>query len=142
MGDESMRVPGVLVVAHGDVATALVDAARRVARELESVEAVSVGWNEDGDASRERIEQAVAEMRARTGSVLVLTDMFGGAATDVALSLLEPGAVEVVTGVNLPMLVKLASLRREADPKELGIRTAEHGRSAIQSAGDLLEGKS
>ncbi len=142
MSDESTRVPGLVVVAHGEIATALVEAARRVAGDLEAVEAVSVGWNEEGDASRERIERAVAEMRSRTGTVLVLTDMFGGAATDVALSLLEPGAVDVVTGVNLPMLVKCASLRREADPKELGIRTAEHGRSAIQSAGDLLERKS
>lgn len=141
MDDDSTRIPGVLVVAHGEVAMALVEAARRVVGDLEAVEAVSVGWNEDGEASRVRIERAVAEMRSRTGSVLVLTDMFGGGATDVALSLLEPGAVEVVTGVNLPMLVKCASLRREAEPKELGIRTAEHGRSAIQSAGDLLERK-
>jgi PTS system mannose-specific IIA component len=70
----------------------------------------------------------------------VLTDMFGGTPTNLAMSLLDPGRIEVVTGVNLPMLIKFANLRGEGTLHEVAKRLAAQGRDSIQSASDLLEG--
>jgi PTS system mannose-specific IIA component len=84
-----------------------------------------------------RIQEAIARVD-REGGVLVLTDMFGGTPSNLALSLLEPGRIEVVTGVNLPMLIKCVNLREEAALSEVARRVAEQGRQAIQVASELL----
>jgi PTS system mannose-specific IIA component len=91
-------------------------------------------------SARERIQEAV-ERVGRGSGALILTDMFGGTPTNIALSLLEPGKVEVVTGVNLPMLIKFTNLRDEMPFLEIARRIAEQGRRAIHVASELLEGQ-
>jgi PTS system mannose-specific IIA component len=103
-------VIGVLVVSHGRVAEELVQAARTIVGDLPRATAVSIGWSDDMNAARAAIERALRELDGGDG-VLVLTDMFGGTPTNVSLPFLSE-RVEIVTGVNLPMLIKLSSLRQ------------------------------
>jgi mannose PTS system EIIA component len=130
-------VPGLLVVSHGTLAGELVDAVRRIVADVDALEAVSIGWDVDMEEAGRRIQEALARVDRDSG-VLVLTDMFGGTPSNLALSLLEPGRIEVVTGVNLPMLIKCVNLREEAELSEVARRVAEQGRQAIQVASELL----
>lgn len=134
-------MPGLIVVSHGTLAGELVDAVRRIVADVEALEAVSIGWDVDMEQATQRIQEAIARVE-RKGGVLVLTDMFGGTPSNLALSLLEPGRIEVVTGVNLPMLIKCVNLRGEAELSEVARRVAEQGRQSIQVASELLEGPS
>ena len=129
---------GVVVVTHGQLAAELVNAAEAIVGDLPRFAAVSIGWHDDTDDAREEIRQAIARLQGESG-VLVLTDMFGGTPTNLGLSFVEPDRVEVVTGVNLPMLIKLASLR-PAQPELLAVarELRETGRSAIHVASDQL----
>ena len=130
-------MPGLLVVSHGTLAGELVDAVRRIVADVDALEAVSIGWDVDMEEAGRRIQEAIARVDRGSG-VLVLTDMFGGTPSNLALSLLEPGRIEVVTGVNLPMLIKCVNLREEAELSEVARRVAEQGRQAIQVASELL----
>ncbi|HEX5044004.1 MAG TPA: PTS sugar transporter subunit IIA [Candidatus Polarisedimenticolaceae bacterium] len=130
-------MPGLLVVSHGTLAGELVDAVRRIVADVDALEAVSIGWDVDMEEAGRRIQEAIARVD-REGGVLVLTDMFGGTPSNLALSLLEPGRIEVVTGVNLPMLIKCVNLRERAELSEVARRVAEQGRQAIQVASELL----
>ena len=129
---------GVVVVTHGQLAAELVNAAEAIVGDLPRFAAVSVGWHDDTEDAREEIRQAIARLQGDSG-VLVLTDMFGGTPTNLGLSFVEPDRVEVVTGVNLPMLIKLSSLR-PAQPELLAVarELRETGRNAIHVASDLL----
>jgi mannose PTS system EIIA component len=131
-------VIGVVVVTHGQLAAELVNAAEAIVGDLPRFSAVSIGWHDDTDDAREEIRQAIGRVQDESG-VLVLTDMFGGTPTNLGLSFVEPDRVEVVTGVNLPMLIKLASLR-PAQPQLLAVarELRETGRNAIHVASDLL----
>jgi len=133
-------MPGLLVVTHGRVAEELVKAAKTIVGPLDALEAVSIGWDDDVAGARERIQEAVKRVGRGSGA-LILTDMFGGTPTNIALSLLEPGKVEVITGVNLPMLIKFTNLRDEISFPEIARRIAEQGRRAIHVASELLEGQ-
>ena len=130
-------MPGLLVVSHGTLAGELVDAVRRIVADVDALEAVSIGWDVDMEEAGRRIQEAIARVD-REGGVLVLTDMFGGTPSNLALSLLEPGRIEVVTGVNLPMLIKCVNLREEAALSEVARKVAEQGRQSIQVASELL----
>ena len=134
-----MGTPGLLVVTHGRLAEELVNATRTIVETFDALEAVGIGWDDDPTEARRRIEEAIRRVDRGSG-VLVLTDMFGGTPTNLALSFLEPGKVEVVTGVNLPMLIKFTNLRDEAAFAETARRIAEQGRHAIHVASDLLQG--
>lgn len=134
-----MATPGLLVVTHGGLAEELVTAIRKIVGNLDTLKAVSIDWDDDVNESRGRIEQALRAVDRGSG-VLILTDMFGGTPTNLALSFLEPGRVEVITGVNLPMLIKYTNLRDDADFQETARRIAEQGRQAIQVASDVLQG--
>jgi PTS system mannose-specific IIA component len=130
-------VIGILVVTHGQVAVELVKAARTIVGEIPGIAAVSIGWSDDVAVAREAIERALAEVGG--GGALVLTDMFGGTPTNVSLPFLSPH-VEIVTGVNLPMLIKLSSLR-EGDLLEVARAVREQGKGAIYVASEILEKK-
>jgi PTS system mannose-specific IIA component len=127
-------VIGIVVVSHGQLAQELVNAARTIVGEIPGVVAVSIGWSDDVGAARDAIERALAE--AGGGDVLILTDMFGGTPTNVSLPFLSP-KVEIVTGVNLPMLIKLTSLR-EGDLVEVARVVREQGKGAIYVASEVL----
>jgi PTS system mannose-specific IIA component len=124
-------------VSHGTLAGELVDAVRRIVADVDALEAVSIGWDVDMDQATQRIQEAISRVE-RKGGVLVLTDMFGGTPSNLALSFLEPGRIEVVTGVNLPMLIKCVNLRGEAALRDVALRVAEQGRQSIQVASELL----
>jgi mannose PTS system EIIA component len=128
---------GVVVVTHGQLATELLNAAEMIVGDLPRFAAVSIGWHDDVRVAREAIERAIAKVDKGDG-LLLLTDMFGGTPANLGLSFLEAGRVEVVTGVNLPMLIKLAKAPEESDVLELARRLCEHGRTAIRVASDLL----
>ena len=130
---------GLIVLTHGRLAEEFVEAAVKIVGPLDNVAAVSIGWDDDVVDARALIEAAMARV-GKDGEVLVLTDMFGGTPTNLALSLLEPGKVEVVTGVNLPMVIKFTNLRGAASLEEIARRIAAQGREAIQTASAILDG--
>ncbi|MGI8672661.1 MAG: PTS sugar transporter subunit IIA [Luteitalea sp.] len=138
MTDPQHQRLGVVVVTHGQLANELVNAAEMIAGELVQFEAVALGWHDEPNAARDQIAAAVARVRGPAG-VLILTDMFGGTPSNLGITFLEDDAIEVITGVNLPMLVKLANLERPQSGL-LGIarQMREHGREAIRVASDLI----
>ena len=128
---------GIVVVTHGAVAGELVNAARTIVGEIPNIAAVSMGWADDMAVAREAIAKAIADVGA--AEVLILTDMFGGTPTNVSLPFLSP-KVEIVTGVNLPMLIKVTTLR-EGDLVEVARVIREQGKGAIYVASEILEKK-
>jgi mannose PTS system EIIA component len=131
---------GVVVVTHGQLAVELVNAAEAIVGDLAHVQAVSIGWHDDMEQARQEIAQAIARVATPAGT-LVLTDMFGGTPSNLAVTFLVPDRVEVVTGVNLPMLLKLATLRRADTLREVARIVREHGQGAVWVASDLLQKK-
>jgi len=129
---------GVVVVTHGQLATELVNAAEMIVGELPRFAAVSIGWHEDTEDARHEIAQAIERVQQADG-VLLLTDMFGGTPSNLAMTFLGDG-IEVITGVNLPMLIKLAGLPAQASLLTAAREIREQGRVAIWVASDLLHG--
>ncbi len=129
---------GALVVTHGNLAEELVRATRTIVSDLEGLEALSIGWDDDVDTATARIEEAIKRVDRGQG-VLLFTDMFGGTPTNLALSLLDAGKIEIVTGVNLPMLIKFTNLREETSLREAATRIVTEGRQAIHVASEILE---
>ena len=130
---------GVLVVTHGNLARELVLAARRIVGEVKDLQAVSIDWDDDVGLAGKTIANAVREMDQGQG-VLILTDMFGGTPANLAVTFVS-SQVEVITGVNLPMLIKLARPARNAELLTLARDLREDGRNAIWVASDLLRGE-
>ena len=130
---------GVVVVTHGQLATELVNAAEMIVGELSGFVAVSIGWHDDVETAREAIAAAIRRV-ARPAGVIVLTDMFGGTPANLGLPFLAEQKVEVITGVNLPMLLKLAGLRQATSLLHAAQQTRESGRNAIWVASDLMRG--
>src|SRR6185437_1076961 len=134
-----MRI-GVVVVTHGQLATELLNAAEMIVGDLPRFAAVSIGWHDDVTDAREDIAQAIERVRSdgADSGVLLLTDMFGGTPSNLALTFIETNRIEVITGVNLPMLIKLAGLSRSSDLLAVAREMREHGRAAIWVASDFL----
>jgi PTS system mannose-specific IIA component len=137
---------GIVVVTHGQLATELVNSAEMIVGDLPHFTAVSIGWHDDVDQAREEIGRAIARVAASAGGdgerapVLVLSDMFGGTPANLAVTFVSDD-VEVITGVNLPMLIKLARPQNAADLLTVARDMREHGRNAIWVASDLLRGE-
>jgi PTS system mannose-specific IIA component len=131
---------GVVVVTHGQLANELVNAAEMIVGDLPQFTAVSIGWHDDVNDAREEIAQAIERVRGESG-VLILTDMFGGTPSNLGMTFLHKDQIEVITGVNLPMLIKLASLRTSQDLLAVAREMRDHGRNAIWVASDLLRGE-
>jgi len=130
---------GVVVVTHGQLATELLNAAETIVGDVPRFAAVSIGWHEDTEDARHDIAQAIERVRQDDG-VLLLTDMFGGTPSNLAMTFLGQG-IEVITGVNLPMLIKLASLHEQANLLTAAREIREQGKAAIWVASDLLRGE-
>jgi PTS system mannose-specific IIA component len=129
---------GVVVVTHGQLANELVNAAKAIVGDLPQFVAVSIGWHDDQTIAREAIREAIAHVQSSAG-VLILTDMFGGTPSNLGLSFLETNRVEIITGVNLPMLIKLSHLQHSSsDLLAVAREMREIGRNAIWVASDLL----
>jgi PTS system mannose-specific IIA component len=131
---------GVVVVTHGQLATELVNAAEMIVGDLPQFAAVSIGWHDEVNDARQDIAQAIERVRGDAG-VLILTDMFGGTPANLGLTFLAKDRIEVITGVNLPMLIKLASLQTSQDLLAVARAMRDHGRNAIWVASDLLSGE-
>ncbi len=130
------RVAGVIVT-HGHLANELLAAAEMIVGQVKHITAVSIGWHDDVDVARGEIERAIARVSEGRG-VLLLTDMFGGTPTNIASMFLAEGEVEVVTGVNLPMVIKLASQTGWESLMDVAKRVRDQGQEGIYLAGDLL----
>src|SRR5687768_6931743 len=126
---------GVVVVTHGQLATELVNAAEMIVGDLPHFTAVSIGWHDDVELARQAIGDAIGRVQGGTGT-LVLTDMFGGTPANLGITFLEQGRVELITGVNLPMLIKLARAPESPDLTDLAREMRDHGRSAMWVASD------
>ncbi|HXG59385.1 MAG TPA: PTS sugar transporter subunit IIA [Thermoanaerobaculia bacterium] len=129
---------GALIVTHGNLAHELLNAAEKIESNISGIEAVPLEWNESVDTAREKIRLALERLGPDRG-VIIFTDMFGGTPSNISLSFLEEGRVEIVTGVNLPMIVKFASLQAGAtDVSALAHVISEKGSKSIRVASDLL----
>jgi PTS system mannose-specific IIA component len=134
--ETARRVAGVIVT-HGHLAGELLAAAEMIVGPISFITAVSIGWHDDVDAARDEVQRAITRVSQGAG-VLLLTDMFGGTPTNIASMFLEDGNIEVVTGVNLPMIIKLSSHEGSGSLTETARRVSELGRQGIYLAGDLL----
>lgn len=128
---------GLVVVSHGRLAAELVHATQHVVGEQRRFKAISIEAEDDIEARREQIRDTVKACDEGDG-VIILTDMFGGTPSNLAISVMSPGKVEVIAGVNLPMLIKLAEVRGEVAIQEAAEVAAEAGRKYINIASQLL----
>jgi PTS system mannose-specific IIA component len=129
---------GALVVSHGHLARELVAAAEMIiGDEILHIQAVSIGWHDDVNDARKEIEKRIGEVESGSG-VLILTDMFGGTPSNIAFSFHEPGRVDVITGVNLPMIIKIAGQKEGENLEMLARAVREQGRSSISMASEFL----
>jgi PTS system mannose-specific IIA component len=128
---------GIVIVTHGELGTELLRTAQEIVGRFPGIEAVSVHASEQIDKARKKIETALHGVNDGSG-VLILTDLFGGTPSNLVLSYLEAGRLEVVTGVNLPMLMKLPSLREERDLRALADNLAKYGQRNILVASEFL----
>lgn len=133
---DARKIAGVIVT-HGNLAGELLAAAEMIVGPIAHIAAVSIGWHDDVDVAREEVQRAITRV-SKGGEVLLLTDMFGGTPTNIASMFLEEGVVEVITGVNLPMVIKLATDTGQDSLAELARRICEQGRQGIYTAGTLL----
>ena len=132
---------GVVLVTHGRLADEFVAAIRHIVGDQENMTAISIGPDDDMKQRRADIVEAVAGVDTGSG-VIILTDMFGGTPSNLAISVMNPGKVEVIAGVNLPMLVRLASVRRDATVEEAVAAAQEAARRYINVASSLLKTES
>ena len=130
---------GLVLVTHGRLAGEFRAALEHVVGPQDQVEAISIGPDDDMERRRLEIVQAVADVNSGQG-VILLTDMFGGTPSNLAISVLEAGHVEVVAGVNLPMLIKLASIRADRQLEEAITEAKEAGQKYINVASQVLSG--
>ena len=128
---------GALLVTHGNLGGELLAVAEKIVGTTEHLAAVSIGWHDDVEDSKRRIQECLRELDTGRG-VIILTDMFGGTPSNISLPLLVKGKVEIVTGVNLPMVVKLASQTGDDAPDELAGKIRDQGKRHISVASELL----
>ena len=131
---------GVVIVAHGGLAGEFRAALEHVVGPQERLEAFSIGPEDDIEVRRMELIDAIRRVDAGNG-VVVLTDMFGGTPSNLAISVMEDTGAEVLAGINLPMLIKLVSVRGEASLTEATTAAKEAGRKYISIASQLLSGE-
>ena len=133
---ESPLVGGV-IVSHGHLGSEFLATAEMILGPISHMTAASIDWHDDVDVARHELERAIARV-SRGRGVLLMTDMFGGAPTDIASMLLDDPAVEVVSGVNLPMVLKLAEQEPNTSLADLARAVRDSGKDGIYLAGELL----
>lgn len=135
---------GGVIITHGDLATALLNSADAIAGDIERVLTVCVEGSESTEEIAAMLEDALSRL-SREDGIVIFTDMFGGTPTNIALTFLDGsggdrGGVEVLTGVNLPLILKFLNNRRDSDFKELISQLTEYGRKSIVLASEMLKG--
>ena len=131
---------GGLIVTHGRLAIELLNAAEMIVGEIHHITAISLGWHDDVDMATTMIQKALERVKGPDG-VLILTDMFGGTPTNISSTFLDQEKVEVVTGVNLPMLIKLVQIGEGQTLAAAAKIVKEQGQSSIYIASQLLAPK-
>ncbi len=131
---------GLVVVTHGRLAEEFVRALEHVVGAQKQIGVVSIGPDDDMESRRREILEQVAAVEKGDG-VIVLTDMFGGTPSNLAISIMDKARVEVIAGVNLPMLIKLASVRRGTPLADAVVQAQEAGRRYISVASHVLAGE-
>jgi len=128
---------GLVLVTHGQLAAEFVRAMEHVVGPQEAVEAICIGPDDDMEARRADIAGAIAAVDQGRG-VILLTDLFGGTPSNLAISLMEPGRIEVIAGVNLPMLIRLEGARKMMKVQAAVAAAREAGRKYISVASEVL----
>jgi len=131
---------GGIIVSHGKLAEELLNALTIILGEVVNMEAISIGWDNDVEDSKRKINQSLKRVDQKNG-VLIFTDMFGGTPSNLSFSFLKDNTIEIITGVNLPMLIKFVSLQRSNNLKDVAKRVVEQGKKNIHLASALLNSK-
>ncbi len=131
---------GGVIVSHGKLAEELLNALTIIIGEAVNIEAISIGWYDDVEESKKKISKSLKRVDQKNG-VVIFTDMFGGTASNLSFSFLKNDQVEIITGVNLPMLIKFLSLQRSNNLKEVVKKVVEQGKKNIHLASALLSSK-
>jgi PTS system mannose-specific IIA component len=131
---------GVLVITHANLGSELIKAAEMIKGELPGIVPISIDANKSLKEIDKEITSAMKKVDTQKG-VLILTDLFGGTPSNISLSFLKEGKVEVVTGVNLPMLLKISTMREEANLSEFANFIRDYGRKNIYLASEVLNRK-
>jgi PTS system mannose-specific IIA component len=128
---------GGIIVSHGKLAEELLNALNIILGEAVNIEAISIGWYDDVEESKKKINLSLKRVDQKNG-VLIFTDMFGGTPSNLSFTFLKDGQVDIITGVNLPMLIKFVSLQRSYNLKEVAGKVVEQGKKNIHLVSSLL----
>ncbi|WP_321493147.1 PTS sugar transporter subunit IIA [uncultured Desulfobacter sp.] len=133
---------GILIVTHANLGATLIETLEFIlGKKQENLAAISIDIKQDPEGLRKRIKQGIKDVYCEKG-VIILTDMFGGTPSNLAYAFLEEGKVEVISGVNLPIVLKAVTSREKMDIKALTAALIEHGKKSISLASDILKGTS
>jgi PTS system mannose-specific IIA component len=131
---------GIVIVTHSQLGEALIGAAEFIiGSRPESIESVSIDLSENADKLREKIAKGIKKVMGEEG-VIILTDMFGGTPSNLSYSFLEEGHIEVLSGVNLPILIQAANMRQKMELDQLAANLETFGKKSISLASGILKG--
>ena len=131
---------GILLVTHANLGSALIETVEFIlGKTQDNLSCVSINIQENPDTLRKKIKKGISKVRSDNG-VIILTDMFGGTPSNLSYSFLEEGQVEVISGVNLPILLKAVAARSKMDMEALTLSLVEHGKKSISLASGILKG--
>jgi PTS system mannose-specific IIA component len=131
---------GGIIVSHGRLAEELLNALTIILGEAPNIEAISIGWYDDVEDSKKKISQCLKRVDQKNG-VIIFTDMFGGTPSNLSFSFIRDNQVEIITGINLPMLIKFVSLQRSNNLRDVAKKVVEQGKKNIHLASALLSSK-
>jgi PTS system mannose-specific IIA component len=131
---------GGIIVSHGRLSEELLNALTIILGEAPNIEAISIGWYDDVEDSKRKISTSLKNVDQKSG-VVIFTDMFGGTPSNLSFTFQKDGHVEIITGVNLPMLIKFCSLQRSNSLKDVARKVVEQGKKNIHLASALLAGR-
>ncbi len=131
---------GILIVTHAELGSTLIDTLEFIlGKPQDNLTSISIDINQDPENLRKRIKKGIKDVQTDKG-IIILTDMFGGTPSNLSYSFLEEGQVEVISGVNLPILMKAVTSRDKMDITTLATALVEHGKKSISLASDILKG--
>jgi PTS system mannose-specific IIA component len=131
---------GGVIVCHGRMAEELLNALTIILGEAPNIEAISIGWYDDVEDSKKKIAQSLKRVDQKSG-IVIFTDMFGGTPSNLSFSFFKENHVEIITGVNLPMLIKFVSLQRNNNLKDVSKKVVDQGKKNVHLVSALLGSK-
>ena len=134
------NMTGFLIVTHSNLGQALIESVEFILNtKLENIFFISIDIKEDTNSLHKKIKNGVKKVQNNNG-VIIFTDMFGGTPSNLSYSFLEDGKIEVISGVNLPMLLKAVNIRKKTDIKKMASILIENGKKSISLASEILKG--